>query len=175
MQGLWADDLQVAVIEPTSSYVPDEDDAKLKERLHGHTLGNILTTSTMTIPVPHVQPHFETDDRRMKAELDDHACDANLVLHSRILQNLRNSSNQCQTPIAAQVLSQSCPNSGRAMQMWPTFGNRIKDPLFLHGLRCQLGIPLVLPVPDDIACHCGTIVREADLTSPLAIDENGHA
>ena len=34
-----------------------------------------------------------------------------------------------------------------------TFGNRIKDPLFLNGLRSQLGIPLVLPVSGGIVCH----------------------
>ena len=173
---LWEGDFQIAAIEPTSSYVPEEDEVKLKERLRGHTLGNIQTTCTISVPgVPNVQPHFDADDRRMKAELDDHLYDANLVLHTRTLQNLRNSNNQYQTPIAAQVLSQSCPNSGRAFQMWPTFRNRIKDPLFLHGLRCQLGIPLVLPVPDDIVCHCGTIVRNVDLASPRAIDENGYA
>ena len=52
---------------------------------------------------------------------------------------------------------------------------RIKGPLFLHGLRCQLGIPLVLPVPDGNVCHCGNIVRSVDLTSPRVIDENDHA
>lgn len=95
----------------------------------------------------------------MKAELYDHLYDANLVLHTRIRQNLRNRRNQYQAPIAALALPQSCPNSGRALQMWPTFRNRIKSPLLLHGLRCQLGIPLVLQVSDGIVCHCGNIVR----------------
>ena len=43
-------DLQAAAIAPTPPYVPDEDNAKLQERLRGHTLSNILTTSTITIP-----------------------------------------------------------------------------------------------------------------------------
>jgi len=124
VKGLWEDGFQGAAIEPTSSCAPNEDDAKLTEQLHGHTLGNILTPGTITTPgVPNVQPLFDAVNRRMKAELDDHLYDASLVPHNRILQNFRNSNNQYQTTIAAQVLSQSCPNSGRALQMWPKFRN----------------------------------------------------
>jgi len=176
---LWADDFEVTSIVATSSYNPDASEDKLQEQLRGHTLGNISTFSTITLPgtPSDVQPTTNGGgyamDRAAKAELDDHVYDANLVLHTRILENLRNSDNQYQTPIAAQILSQSCPNSGRMLKNWPIYRNRLKDPLFVHGLRCQLGIPFVLPVPGDISCHCGNVLQSVDLSSTEAIDEDG--
>jgi len=111
----------------------------------------------------------------MKLGLADHLYEANLVLHTKIMQNLRNSNKQHQKPIAAQVLSQSCPNSGQMFKTWPTYGNRMKDGLFVHGLICQLGIPLILPIPDDISCHCGNVLQNVDLLSPDAMDADGQA
>jgi len=115
---LWQSNFETSGIEPTSSYVPDDDEDKLTERLRGHVLGNITSFSTSTIDgIPSVQPAVNgggfNDDAIMKLGLADHLYDANLVLHTKIMQNLRNSNKQHQKPIAAQVLSQSnrAPNS----------------------------------------------------------------
>ena len=118
VKALWQTKFETSGIEPTSSYVPDDDEDKLTERVRGHVLGNITSFSTSTIDgTPNVQPAVNgggfNDDAIMKLGLADHLYDANLVLHTKIMQNLRNSNKQHQKPIAAQVLSQSnrAPNS----------------------------------------------------------------
>ena len=56
-----------------------------------------------------------TDDRSMKAELHDHLCNANLVLRTRTLQNLRQ--------------QQSIPNTNRCASSFH-FSTEIISPFF---------------------------------------------
>jgi hypothetical protein len=84
-----------------------------------------------------------------KTRAIDTAQTADLSLHSRTLRGMR-------MPLAAYVLSSSCPNSGVIVSRWSRSPNaHVQDERVRRILRLRFGVPCVTHLPADWKCNCG--------------------
>ena len=164
---MWQDELVRHRIRATEEdFEPDEDDPNpLTVMLQGHTLGNIPPEAIVAERIPGVPDLASCSAHTLRQRADQDAMVDNLILHTAILNNMRESEEQNRTLFAAQILSQSCPNSGHALQWWPHKGNRIKQGQFTQLLRKRFAIPCLLPLDDEYSCSCGGRTVPATLST----------
>ena len=153
---MWSETMPRTSFRPTENYEPDGDDPNpINTVLQGHPLGSIPPTAIFNDTVAGVPDLATTSPQVLRQQADQDALVESLLLHTTILNGMRNSEQQNRKLFAAQVLSQSCPNSGHALQWWPCRGNVIKSGQFIQLLRKRFAIPCLLPPDDDYACSCG--------------------
>lgn len=132
-------------------YFPDE----VKKALQGHMLGAIDSTCMVTKEIPG-QPDRDCDRQDLRDEADLAALEANLILHSRVMEDMRRRGDQQHHTLhaVAHCLSSSCVNAGRPLRWFPVGKwHRLSNHRFQQLLRVQLGVPPVMPLA-AWECNC---------------------
>ena len=177
LRGMWGEEVfSVERIKPTEAFdsraAADKD--VLTQALQGHDVGNVPEESVEKHDVRTDLPTGgEATRHKARATIKGDALAADLVFHTSVMRKLRVGSNeQYQTKIAAQLLSQSCVNTGVATSCIPAAGNALQDPLFVHAMRLRLGVPCVLPL-SAWCCTCQQWKPRRDIDPfDAAIDGN---
>ena len=143
-------------ILPVDTYEHDpESPDLLAPVLQGHVLGNIPNDAIATQFISGIPDLATSTALELRQQADRDALVDNLILHTSVLNDMRTSDEQNRTLFAAQVLSQSCPNSGQALQWWPHKGSVIPGEQFIQLLRKRFAIPCLLPLDEKYPCACG--------------------
>ena len=156
------------VFTPTADFDESEfDRTDIRFHLKGHTLGQIPDDAIQKVKITG-EPQYEDGESIMelRRRVDDDWFAFQIWEHQNEMKSLIQ---QNHTIIAAQCLSQSCPNSGNALAWLPTRRNTIKDDMFVSLLRLRFGVPPLWPLPTQ-QCPC----RERGLPYKLQ-DEPLHA
>jgi len=141
------------VIDPTADF--DESAfvrTDIRFHLKGHTLGRIPSDAVRKVTITGEPQHDGESIMELRRQVDDDWFAFQITEHQKVLGEMR-SIQQNHTIVAAQCLSQSCPNSGNALSWLPTRRNTIKDDMFIALLRLRFGVPPLWPVPDQ-ECPC---------------------
>ena len=155
LHSLWNQPMEILRIRPKPGYEPPEDPDRLTEALKGHTLGNIPKKYIELEQIPGCPQNPSNEDlAKIKQAADANRLEADLILHSEIMSRMRASPHKQTNIMAAQCLSQSCPNSGPILQAWrKNHRDRMKDEEFVPYLRMRFGIPPITPAP-PVRCDC---------------------
>jgi hypothetical protein len=156
LEELWQRPHPIQTIQPHKDFDPQKVSVKgdrTVRPLKGWLLGNIPPEQITTTHIPGVPDTTLAYDKFRNAT-ETAAFTADLTLHSSTMQDLntREPKNTNQQ-LAAQVLSQSCPNTGSLLKFFPSSRHRISNSYFVQLLRTRFGIPCVNE-PDKRKCNC---------------------
>ena len=156
LEKLWQKPHPVEVIEPHINFDPRKVSVKgdrTKRPLKGWLLGNVPPEQVNTTEIPGI-PDTTIPYEKLRKTAEAAAFTADLTLHSRTMQSLNaREPQQTNQQLAAQVLSQSCPNTGRLLKFFPNSKYRISNNHFVQLLRTRFGVPCVNE-PEKRRCNC---------------------